>query len=109
MSDEYIPTAKDTIHYEPLKRWGMARMDYLKEHNKFLAAQMGTAGLHLHCLETQEQAEQRKRNMMAAIRQDPANKVTEKDKAADPIAWVGRMNNFQAQIHEIIYHDLIYS
>ena len=99
LSDEPLP---------PLTRWGMARMTYLKEHKKFVAAQFGVIGLHKHCLEIQEQAENRKRNMMAAIRKDPANKVTEHDKAADPMAWVGRMNNFQASIHEIIYAELIY-
>ncbi|MCL1884603.1 MAG: TnpV protein [Defluviitaleaceae bacterium] len=25
------------------------------------------------------------------------------------MAWVGRMNNFQASVHEIIYAELIYS
>jgi len=49
------------------------------------------------------------RNMMTAISKDPANRVTERDKAENPIAWVQRMNMFQAQIHEIIYEDLIYS
>ena len=67
-----------------LSRWGLARMEYLKEHDKFLAVQMGTVGLHKHCLEIETQAKERKRNMMAAIRKDPANKVTEHDKAADP-------------------------
>ena len=47
--------------------------------------------------------------MMLAIRKDPKNKVTEQDKAQDPMAWVGRMNNFQASVHEIIYADLIYN
>ena len=94
---------------KPLSRWGLARMEYLKEHNKFLAAQMGTAGLHEHCLEIETQAKERKRNMMAAIRKDPENKVTEHDKAADPISWVQRMNNFQARVHETIYNDLIYA
>jgi len=93
----------------PLTRWGVARMTYLKEHQKFVAAQFGTIGLHKHCLEIQEQAEQRKHNMMVAIRKDPINKVTERDKAADPMAWVGRMNNYQASVHEVIYAELIYS
>ena len=92
----------------PLTRWGMARMNYLKEHKKFVTAQFGTIGLFKHCLEIQEQAKQRKHNMMAAIRKDPKNKVTERDKAADPMAWVGRMNNYQASVHEIIYAELIY-
>ena len=94
---------------KPLTRWGLARYDYLKSERKFMAAQFGTIELHKHCLEIQEQAEQRKRNMMTAIRKDPANRVTEKDKAQDPMAWVGRMNNFQARVHEVIYNDLIYA
>ena len=92
-----------------LTRWGMARMTYLKEHKKFVAAQFGIIGLHKHCLEIQEQAEERKRNIMAAIRKDPKNRVTERDKAQDPMAWVGRMNNYQHSVHEIIYDELIYS
>jgi len=94
---------------QSLTRWGNARMNYLKEHEPLVAAEFGKVGLHQHCLEIEEQAEERIRNMMAAIRKDPANKVTENDKAADPMAWVGRMNNYQASIHEIIYAELIYS
>ena len=93
----------------PLTRWGMARKNYLKEYNKPLANEFGVIGLHKHCLEIEKQAENRKRNMMATIRKDPKNKVTEHDKAQDPMAWVGRMNNFQHSVHEIIYADLIYS
>ena len=47
--------------------------------------------------------------MMTAISKDPANRVTERDKAENPIAWVQRMNMFQAQIHEVINADLIFS
>ena len=93
----------------PLTRWGIARMNYLKEHRKFQAAQYDIVGLHKHCLEIEEQAKQRKERMMAAIRKDPTNFVTEQDKAKDPIAWVARMNNFQASIHETIYSELIHS
>ena len=96
------------VPMKPLTRWGMARMNFLKEHKKFVAAQFGTVGLHKHCAEIEEQAEQRKRNMMAAIRKDPKNRVTERDKAQDPMAWAGRMNNFQASVHEVIYAELIY-
>jgi len=54
-------------------------------------------------------SENRKRSMMTAIRKDPANLVTERDKAKDPISWAGRMANFQHRVHETIYEDLIYS
>jgi len=91
----------------PLTRWGLARYDFLMHEKKFMAAQFGTIGLHKHCLEIQEQAENRKRNMMAKIKNDPTNRVTERDKAANPIVWAGRMAMFQAQVHEVINADLI--
>jgi len=31
------------------------------------------------------------------------------DKAADPMSWSGRMNNFQSAVHETFYSDLIYA
>jgi len=92
-----------------LGRWGMARMEYLKNEKPFMAAQFGTVGLFKHCVEIDEQANQRKQNMMTAIRKNTANKVTEADKASDPILWAGRMGNFQAQVHETIYADFIYT
>ena len=96
-------------HLPPLTRWGMARYDFLKSERKFMAAGLGTVGLHKHCLEIEKQAEHRKRSMMATIRKDPANRVTERDKAQDPISWVQRMNMYQSRVHETIYADLIYS
>ncbi|MCL2224893.1 MAG: TnpV protein [Defluviitaleaceae bacterium] len=81
----------------------------MQNEKPFAAMQFGNIELFKHCAEIDEQAEMRKRNMMTAIRKNPANRVTEADKATDPIAWAGRMGNFQAQIHETIYADLIYA
>jgi len=92
----------------PLTRWGQARYDFLKSERKFMAAGFGTVGLHKHCLEIEKQAEHRKRSMMAAICKNPANKVTARDKADDPMGWMQKMNMFQSQVHEVIYSDLIY-
>ena len=93
----------------PLTRWGLARYDFLKSERKFMAAQLGTIGLHKYCLEIQEQAENRKRIMIIQIRSNQDNRVAERDKAENPIEWAQRMNMFQAQIHEVIYVDLIFS
>ena len=116
LNDKTDPSSKclfpNIIMDEPLApstRWGLARYDFLKCERKFMAAQFGTIGLHKHCLKIQEQAENRKRNMMAKIQSDPTNRVTERDKAENPIAWVQRMNMFQTQVHEIINADLIFS
>ena len=116
LNDETDPSSKCLFpnivmdeHLAPLTRWGMARYDYLKSERKFMVAQFGIVGLHKHCLEIEKQAEERKRSMMAAIRKDPANRVTERDKAQSPMDWVQRMNMFQARVHETIYADLIYA
>jgi len=94
---------------EPLSHWGMERKSYLQKHKQFLVAQMGMIGLHKHCLVIEAQALMQYSTMMAALRKDAANKVTEKDKCEDPIAWIARMNNYKHRIHEVIYNDLIYS
>ena len=35
--------------------------------------------------------------------------VTETLKAADPMAWVGRMNNIRHRAEEIVLHDYVYA
>ena len=100
---------KMTKKLPPLTRWGLARYDYLQAENKALVEEFGKIGLHNHCLEIQEQAEQRKRSMMEQIRKNPANQVTERDKANNQMLWVQKMNMYQARVHEIIYEDLIYA
>jgi hypothetical protein len=95
--------------YHSLGNWGKKRLDYLREHNKPLILQMTTSELLEHCTEIEESAQAIWTTMMTAIRKNPANKVTEKDKAEDPIAWAGHMNNFKHKVHEVIYNDLIYS
>lgn len=109
MDYQEVVVAMNNQELEPLTRWGIARKNYLLEHKKSLVRQLGVIGLHKHCLEIQEQAQRRKDYMMSAIRKDPRNKVTESDKAQDPMAWVGRMNNYQNSICEIIYVELIYT
>jgi len=116
LNDETDPSSKrlfpNIIMEEalpPLTRWGLERMHFLKENRIFMAAGFGIVGLHKHCLEIEKQAENRKRSMMTAIRKDPTNLVTDRDKAKDPISWAGRMANFQHRVHETIYEDLIYS
>ena len=92
----------------PLRKWGQMRMDYLIENKRPMTQQMGMTELHKHCLEIERQAKQQYDTMMAAIQQDPSNKVTNEDKNADPMVWVGRMNNFRSRVNETIMHDLIY-
>ena len=64
----------------------------------------GTLDAHLANLN--RQAMERKETL---IRQMAAKEgVTEKLKAADPMAWVQQMNNFRACAEEIILKELVY-
>ena len=92
---------------EPLTRWGVERKTYLEEHNPHLVAQMGIVGLHKHCLEIQQQAQQQIEQMTNKFKQNPDNKVTERDKAFDQMAWVQRMNSFRDGLYEAIREELI--
>ena len=38
-----------------------------------------------------------------------AEGLTEALKAADPLAWVQRMNSIQARVRELVNHELIYN
>ena len=45
--------------------------------------------------------------VVSRIRKNPANQVTERDKANNQMLWVQKMNMYQVRVHEIIYEDLI--
>ena len=96
-------------HFKPLGVYGMARKNYLSEHRPDIVAEMGEMELHQHCLEVNEQATQRRQSEIDAIRNDPANKVTNADKNADPLGWAAKMENFASKVREGIYNDLIYA
>ena len=63
--------------------------------------------LKAHCLEIQEQAEQR----MEALSEQMAKAegVNEELKAADQMKWVAKMNNIRHSAEEIVLTELIYS
>ena len=99
------------IRKEPegtLTKYGMMRKNFLQEHRKGIYQGMILAGeLKAHCLEIQEQAEQR----MEALSEQMAKAegVNEELKAADQMKWVAKMNNIRHSAEEIVLTELIYS
>ena len=91
-----------------LTKYGMMRKNFLQEHRKGIYQGMILAGeLKAHCLEIQEQAEQR----MEALSEQMAKAegVNEELKAADQMKWVAKMNNIRHSAEEIVLTELIYS
>lgn len=87
--------------------WGQRHWRYLKEHRRATYATLFTGGkLNSYLADIDRQAEEmfvRLVKQMAAM-----EGVTEALKAADPMEWVGRMNNIQNRAREVVNSELIY-
>lgn len=103
----WIPELKLTEQsLHPIGKYGRMRRRYLKECRPMLYSHLIlTERLHPHLVETDEAANRRMELLMPKLARDAG--VTERLKASDPMAWVGRMNALRAQVEEIILHELI--
>lgn len=108
--DYYLPDLidKDQEDHRPLGKWGMMRMDYLKEHHPGVYTYMLLNGsLHTHLADLDEQARERHERIVKQMAQ--VEGITEQMKMLDQMAWVGRMNNIAARADEIIRDELIFN
>lgn len=87
--------------------WGQRRLRYLKEHKRLVYLNLLTSGrLNEYLASVDEQAE----NMFSRLVKEYADRqgVTEQLKAENQLEWVGRMNNIQACVREIVNKEIIY-
>lgn len=105
--DNFIPDLKLLEETRPIGKWGRMHLEYLKEHhpirytNLLLSCEMWTYLANLN-----EQTQERLDAIIAQLKDTEG--VTEAMKAADPMAWVQRMNNIHNRAEEIIREELIY-
>ena len=106
--DYFIPDLKLTEETRPIGKWGRMHRDYLKEHHPIQFNAMVLSGdLWTYLADLNEQVQQRIETLIAQMQS--AEGITETLKAADPIAWVQRMNSITARAEEIIREELIYN
>ena len=106
--DYFIPDLKLPEETRPTGKWGRMHRDYLKEHHPIQYNNLVLSGnLWTYLTDLNEQALQRMDTLIAQMQS--AEGITETLKAADPIAWVQRMNNITARAEEIIRKELIYN
>ena len=82
-------------------------MRYLKEHKRLMYLNLLTSGrLNEYLASVNEQA----KNMFSRLVKEYADRqgVTEQLKAENQLEWVGRMNNIQACVREIVDKEMIY-
>ena len=92
----------------PISRYGRMRRTFLQENRPMLFNSLIVTGkLYPHLLEIEDAANSRLEQMMPEMMKTAG--ATERLKAADPMKWVGLMNDLKAQAEEIILTELIYS
>ena len=91
----------------PIGHFGRLRKAFLKEHRPLTFQTMLLNGtLDAYLADLNRQATERKETL---IRQMAAKEsITEELKAANPMAWVQRMNNLRVCAEEIILKELVY-
>ena len=91
-----------------LGKYAELRREYLKKRRRVLYTNLKTSGkLTEHLAEIEQTA--RKMVEQTVARMAQAEGVTEELKAADPMKWVGLMNNFRSAAEEQILQKLIYA
>ena len=88
--------------------WGQRRRRYLKEHHRIIYYNLLTDGKLNHYLaDIDRQAEELFSRLVKQMAEREG--VTEKLKAQDQMAWIGRMNSIRNRVTEIVNNELIYS
>lgn len=86
---------------------GQRHRRYLKEHRRATYATLLTDGkLNSYLAGIDRQAEEMFLRLVKQMAE--VEGVTEPLKAADPLEWVGRMNNIQSRAREVVNSELIY-
>ena len=105
--DYYIPDLKLPEESRSIGKWGRMHRDYLKEHHPIRFNNLVLSGtLWTYLADLNEQAQRRMETLIVQL--NAAEGITEELKAADPMAWVQRMNSIQNRAEEIALQELIY-
>jgi hypothetical protein len=106
--DYYLPElALPPEEEKPIGMWGQRHLQYLKENKQLVYLNLLTSGrLNEYLASVDEQAE----DMFSRLVKEYADRqgVTEQLKAENQLEWVGRMNNIQICVREIVEREILY-
>lgn len=108
VGDYYLPNL--TLEQEEkitLNKYGLLRLDYLKNHKKadYIIMFMNKE-LNKHLKEVQETAQIRVNTIIEDLKSK--SDLTENMKNTDILYWIGTMNTIKNQAEEIVLKELIY-
>ena len=92
-----------------INKYGMLRLDYLKQHKKVLYTTLLMKDeLINHLVSVSKNAETLLNNLMESYKKSD-EKLSEKSKETNQIEWAKIMNNYKITAEEIILNELIYT
>ena len=95
---------EEKIH---LGRWGMAHLNFLKNHKRVTFAILLSEGrLYQHCNEIEKQADDVFSRLVIELAEK--EEVNEALKETEQMEWVRRMNNIHNRAGEIVNEKLIF-
>ena len=105
--DYYIPNLELPRESRPMGKWGRMHRHYLETHHPIRYNQLILSStLWTNLADLNEQAQVRMETLIEQMK--TAEGVTESLKAADPMAWVQRMNCIRARAEEIAREEIIF-
>ena len=108
VGDYFIPDLELPQESRPMGKWGRMHRDYLREYKPIQYNCLLLSGeLWSYLADLNEQTQDKLERMIDQMKVTEG--VTEELKAADPMAWVGSMNNIRARAEELIREELIYN
>lgn len=92
-----------------INKYGILRLDYLKQHKKALYTTLLMKDeLSNHLVSVSKDAETLLNNLMKSYKKSD-EKLSEKSKETNQLEWVKLMNNYKNIAEEIILNELIYT
>lgn len=93
--------------HHPIGKYGLIRMNYLKEYRPSSYNQLILTGkLYVHLGEIEQTCQDRLERIIVQMKE--AEGITEALKATDQMEWVRRMNSIHNRAEEIILSELVY-
>ena len=109
VGDYYLIAGDDEPEEDqPIGVWGQRHLRHLKRHHKVIYANLLASGkLPEYLADIDRQAEEMFERLVKQLAAREC--VTEQLKAADPMAWVRKMNNIRNRAAEVVSSEIVYA
>ncbi len=107
--DYLIPNLRvEEVEYESIGRYGILKLNYLKEHNKVLYKELLIKNVLTNYLISVDNECKNKFNVLMKNYKNNDKKLSENNKKLNQLEWVKLMNNYKILADEIIIKENIY-